>query len=162
MLLQELKNNRSCWQDFTEFVGMKRLKRKSHKNWNHNKCSIINPICLKWVTIWHPLLFSSYLRHGFRTESEDVEANRVNNTTTPSSVYQSTLNQQATLRHVNWVFVYHERSQKIFYRFLYLSTFSKFYWQLKGIQNSTNPKMSKRKLLPVLHCLRDTCQGHSP
>ena len=37
-----------------------------------------------------------------------------------------------------------------------------FYWQLKGIQNSTNPKMSKRKLLPVLHCLRDTCQGHSP
>ena len=31
----------------------------------------INPIRLEWV------LFSLYLRHGFCSESEDVEANRV-------------------------------------------------------------------------------------
>ena len=29
------------------------------------------------LLIWHPLLFFLYLRHGFRSESEDVEANRV-------------------------------------------------------------------------------------
>ena len=104
---------------------MKRLKSKPHKLWNHHKCSIINPICLKWVPIWHSLPFSCNLRDGFCTESEDVELNRVNNTTSQSNINQSTLNQQATLRHVNWVFVYHERSQKIFHRFLYLSTFSR-------------------------------------
>ena len=37
----------------------------------------INPIPLELVPIWHPLLFSLYLRHGFCSESEDVEANRV-------------------------------------------------------------------------------------
>ena len=36
-----------------------------------------NPIPLEKVRFWHPLPFSLYLRHGFCSESEDVEGNRV-------------------------------------------------------------------------------------
>ena len=39
---------------------------------------LINSIHIEWVPILHPLPFSLYLRHGFRSESEDVMANRVN------------------------------------------------------------------------------------
>ena len=40
--------------------------------WSHNfLITFLNPICLEWVPIRHPLLFSHYLRHGF------AEANRV-------------------------------------------------------------------------------------
>ena len=37
----------------------------------------INAILLKWVSIWHPLPFFLCLRLCFRSESEDVEGNRV-------------------------------------------------------------------------------------
>ena len=39
------------------------------------KIVLFNPIRLKWVPIWHTVPFSLYLRHGFRSDSEDVKAN---------------------------------------------------------------------------------------
>ena len=39
--------------------------------------SLLNPLPLKLVTIWHPQPFSLYLRHGFCSKLDDVEENRV-------------------------------------------------------------------------------------
>ena len=36
------------------------------------KFKALNPIPLEWMPTWHPLPFPLYLRHGFRSESEDV------------------------------------------------------------------------------------------
>ena len=38
----------------------------------------VNHIPLKWVPFWHAISFSPYLRHCFRSESEEVKGNRVN------------------------------------------------------------------------------------
>ena len=39
--------------------------------------SLLNPLPLKLVTIWHPQPFSLYWRHGFCSKLDDVEENRV-------------------------------------------------------------------------------------
>ena len=49
-------------------------KTKNKKGWFNRK--FLNPIPLVWLPIWHDLLFSLYLGHGFCSESEDVEGNR--------------------------------------------------------------------------------------
>ena len=52
-------------------------KTKNKEGWFNQK--FLNPITLEWLPIWHPLPFSLYLGHGFCSESEDVEGNRVKN-----------------------------------------------------------------------------------